>query len=212
MLIWLTALSAPGLAGAAGLDQFIGFGDSTMDSGYFRYQTDGRQVCSAAPDRGDRQEDSRTVAAGGSGAFVGPGVVDTSPLAAKFGLSAMPITIAGGAGTNYANGSAQTVSTTADDGYPHGLYNNVPIVAQISNYIDAVQARQSQRPLHGQLRRQRPDVAANQAPSTLSPQTYHAVVGNSLTTGVAPCRRPARAPSSCSMSMPMQGWSDRAAP
>ena len=37
----VVVLSAPGVAGAAGLDQFIGFGDSTMDSGYFRFNPTG---------------------------------------------------------------------------------------------------------------------------------------------------------------------------
>jgi outer membrane lipase/esterase len=134
------ALCASGSASAAGLDQFIGFGDSTMDSGYFRYGATGGSpgLPSNAPtDTIDRLIQA-TVAAGGSGAFLGPGVVDTVQLAAKFGLSALPSTFPGGGGTNYANGSAQTVPTTADDGYSHGLYNNVPIVTQIYNYLAAV--------------------------------------------------------------------------
>jgi outer membrane lipase/esterase len=147
---WLTRLAAVlaslvvtsphphGAARAAGLDQFIGFGDSTMDSGYFRYGPTGGSpgLPPGAPsDTIDRLIQS-TVAAGGSGAFLGPGVVDTVQLAAKFGLSALPSTYPGG--TNYANGSAQTVPTTADDAYSHGLYNNVPIVTQIYNYLGAV--------------------------------------------------------------------------
>ena len=79
------------------------------------------------------------VPAGAGGAFVGPGVVITQLLAAQFGLSALPVTIPGGE-TNFANGSAQTVSTTPADGYQNGFFNNVPTVAQISNYLGAVHA------------------------------------------------------------------------
>ena len=148
---------------AQALDQFIGFGDSTMDSGYFRYGPTGGSpgLPPGAPSDTIDRLIAATVAAGGSGAFLGPGVVDTVQLAAKFGLSALPSTYPGGGGTNYANGSAQTVPTTADDGYSHGLYNNVPIVTQIYNYLSGgPQRRQSERAVHDQLRRQRPDLAA----------------------------------------------------
>jgi outer membrane lipase/esterase len=133
-------LSAPSAGGAAGLDQFIGFGDSTMDSGYFRYNPTGGSpsLPSGAPITAIDTQIHSTVAAGGSGAFAGPASVDTTLLAARFGLSAMPFIIGGGGGTNYANGSAQTVTTTAADGYLHGLNNNVPIVTQISNYLASV--------------------------------------------------------------------------
>src|SRR5271169_445013 len=128
----------PGTASAQAPNQFIGFGDSTMDSGYFRYGATGGSpgLPPGAPIDAIDKQIQITVAAGGSGAFLGPGVVDTVQLAAKFGLSALPSTYPGG--TNYANGSAQTVPTTADDAYSHGLYNNVPIVTQIYNYLGAV--------------------------------------------------------------------------
>jgi outer membrane lipase/esterase len=125
-------------AGAAGLDQFVGFGDSTMDSGYFRYgSTGGLYALGAASATAVDAGIKSAVAAGASGAFVGPGLVSTTLLAGRFGLSALPVTIPGG-GTNYANGSAQTVSTTPADGYLNGFFNNVPTVAQISNYLAAV--------------------------------------------------------------------------
>jgi outer membrane lipase/esterase len=127
----------PAAAVAGGLDQFIGFGDSTMDSGYFRYSSTGGSPSFGGPGSAAALDAQITavVAAGGSGDFMGPGVVDTIQLAAKFGLSALPSTAGG---TNYANGSAQAVSTTAADNYLHGLYNNVPIVTQISNYLASV--------------------------------------------------------------------------
>lgn len=135
-LLLFAAFGLPGTAGAGGLDQLIGLGDSTMDSGYFRYRSTGGSPGLGGPGSAAAIDAliAATVAAGGTGAFVGPGVVDTVQLAARFGLSALPVTIPGGAGTNYANGSAQTVPTTAADGYLNGLFNNVPIVTQISNY------------------------------------------------------------------------------
>ena len=132
-----TVLCTSITAEAAGLNEFIGFGDSTMDSGYFRYGPTGGSpgLPAGAPSDTIDKLLQATVAAGGSGAFLGPGVVDTVQLAAKFGLTALPSTYPGG--TNYANGSAQTIPTTADDAYSHGLYNNVPIVTQIYNYLAA---------------------------------------------------------------------------
>ncbi len=140
ILALAASVCAHGVAEAAGFDAFIGFGDSTMDSGYFRYGPTGGSpgLPAGAPSDAIDRLIRITVAAGGSGAFLGPGVVDTVQLAAKFGLSALPSTYPGGTGTNYANGSAQTVPTTADDGYTHGLYNNVPIVSQIYNYLGAL--------------------------------------------------------------------------
>ncbi len=141
LLLAFTALSLPGAAGAGGLNQFIGFGDSTMDSGYFRYGATGGSPGLPSPYQFSNVIDKAiavTVAAGGTGAFLGPGIVDTVQLAAKFGLTAYPVTMPGGLGTNYANGSAQTVPTTWANGYINGLYNNVPIVTQISNYLVTV--------------------------------------------------------------------------
>jgi outer membrane lipase/esterase len=134
------AMVTSGAATSAELNQFVGFGDSTMDSGYFRYNPTGGSpsLPPGAPITTIDMAIQRTVAGGGSGAFAGPAIVDTEQIAARFGLTAMPFIIGGGGGTNYANGSAQTVPTTAADGYLHGLYNNVPIVTQIDNYVASV--------------------------------------------------------------------------
>jgi outer membrane lipase/esterase len=122
-----------------GYSQFVGFGDSTMDSGYFRYSPTGGSpsLPPGAPVNAMDIKIANAVAAGASGAFLGPGVVDTIQIAEKFGLTANPVTMPGG-GTNYANGSAQTYATTQDNGFTHGLYNNVPVTAQIANYLNSV--------------------------------------------------------------------------
>jgi outer membrane lipase/esterase len=127
-LLAVTALMAPTQAGARDLNQFIGFGDSTMDSGYFRYNTTGS--------RPDDAVLAYVVARGASGAFAGPGRVDTTLLAARFGLTATPVGIPGGGGTNFANGAARTVATYAVDG--QGFPANVPTVTEIANYLAVV--------------------------------------------------------------------------
>jgi outer membrane lipase/esterase len=125
-------LNAPGAAGAGGLDQFVGFGDSTMDSGYFLYNsTGGRQTGQSAT--AVDVAIHAAAAAGASGSFTGPGIMNTTLLAARFGLTALPAYPGGG--TNYANGSAQTVLTTQQSQYSSGFFNNVPTVGQISNYL-----------------------------------------------------------------------------
>lgn len=129
-------------ASAAEYNQFIGFGDSTMDSGYFRYSPTGGSpsLPQGAPVNTVDILLANAVAAGASGAFLGPGNVDTIQIAEKFGLTADPVTMPGG-GTNYANGSAQTYARTQDNGFAHGFYNNVPVTAQITNYLKSVNGR-----------------------------------------------------------------------
>lgn len=115
-------LSSPSFAGASGFDQYFGFGDSTLDSGYWRYNS-----------TGDALLDSLTataVANGNSGAYNGNGVENSIILANKFGLTAVAVGAPGG-GTNYANGASYTLSS--------GPYtNSVPIVQQIQNYLTSV--------------------------------------------------------------------------
>ena len=133
-------MCAHGAARAAGLDRFIGFGDSTMDSGYFRYGPTGGSpgLPAGAPSdtidrliridrRGRRQR-----------RIPGPWRGGHRPTRREVRPERFAEHVSGRAGTNYANGSAQTVPTTADDGYTHGLYNNVPIVTQIYNYLGAL--------------------------------------------------------------------------
>jgi outer membrane lipase/esterase len=173
-LLTLTALSMPGMANAAGFDQFIGFGDSTMDSGYFRYNSTGLLSYDAAI--------KATVAAGGTGAFAGPGEVDTTLLAARFGLSATPFIVGGGGGTNYANGAAQTVATYATDG--QGFPNNVPIVTQISNYLATVDNVANPNALY-MISSGANDLLYVQTPGVIVPPNYLATLATTLAASVA---------------------------
>jgi outer membrane lipase/esterase len=173
-LLTAAVLCAPSAAGAAGLDQFIGFGDSTMDSGYFRYNPTGVPAVDAAI--------RSTVAAGGSGAFAGPGQVDTTLLAAKFGLGATPFIIGGDGGTNRANGAAQTVATFATNG--QGLPNNVPIVAQISDYVAAVHGVADRNALY-MISSGANDLLYVQTPGVVVPPDYLPSLASTLATSVA---------------------------
>jgi len=176
-----SALSA---VSASGYNQFIGFGDSTMDSGYFRYSPTGGSP--ALPDGTPATYiDSliaRTVAAGGSGAFLGPGIVDTIQIASRFGLTANPVTMPGG-GTNYANGSAQTYATTEENGFANGLYNNVPVTAQVSNYLTSVNGHANPNALY-MVSIGGNDLAWLDAQIDVDPATYIHSLSNALSASI----------------------------
>lgn len=108
-------------ANASGFNQFIGLGDSTLDSGYFRYHSTGDGALDAYL--------ANAIAAGANGGFAGNGIMVTTILAGKFGLNALPID---GGGLNYANGG----SLTAPD--PSGSPANVPLTTQITNHLASV--------------------------------------------------------------------------
>jgi outer membrane lipase/esterase len=122
-LLALTTLSTPGAASAAGFDQFIAFGDSTLDTGYFAYHLSGNPAFDTAL--------TDAMDLGATGGFAGNGVMNTTMLAEKFGLSAAPLGAPGG--TNYANGGATTVVNPASM-----VPNNVCTILQIQNYLTSV--------------------------------------------------------------------------
>lgn len=114
-LIALTTLSSPVMVSASALNQYIGFGDSTLDSGSFRYHTTGVPAFDAAI--------ATAVHNGNTGAFVGNGVMNSVILAEKFGLNALPID---NGGTNYAIGGAETNITKGPQ---------LSTIVQIQNYL-----------------------------------------------------------------------------
>ena len=132
MLVVIT-LSTPGPANAAKeFSQYIGFGDSTLDSGYWRYNNtnnDGYDALTAA-----------AVANGNSGAYNGNGVENSIILAGKFGLSAAPVGAPGG-GTNYANGASYTQTAGP---YP----GSVSAIQQIQNYLASVNGNANPKALY----------------------------------------------------------------
>jgi outer membrane lipase/esterase len=125
----------PGAARAAGFNQFLIFGDSTLDTGYFRY----------SPYSGNSTFDADlpiAISQGATGGFAGNGVMNTVILADKFGLTAIPVNAPGG-GTNYANGGATTIPNTSPD-YP----NNITTMRQIQNYLTSVHGVANPRALY----------------------------------------------------------------
>ena len=130
-LLVCIAVSLAGQAGAAGFNQYVGFGDSTLDSGYFRYNTTGIAIYDRAV--------AEAVAKGANGGFAGPGMMNSMFLAGKFGLSGAAI---GGGGTNYANGGAFSAPLRVSPGDPYingvSAPTNVPTNQQIQNYLLSV--------------------------------------------------------------------------
>jgi outer membrane lipase/esterase len=113
-------------AAAQSFDQFVGFGDSTIDSGSYR---------SLASPRGAPAFNAMwaaAVAAGAGKPTSSPGLMSSEALAAAFGLSAVP---ADQGGTNYATSGAKNldINSTGNGGFGEA----VPTVRQIGNYLAA---------------------------------------------------------------------------
>lgn len=126
--IAFAAVIAPAMA--AGFDQYIGLGDSNLDSGYFRYHSTGIPAVD--------QANAAALAAGNSLGFAGPGVMNSTMLAARFGLTALPVGSPSG-GTNYAVGGAQTAITIGP---------LVSTVEQIRNYMASVNGKTNPNALY----------------------------------------------------------------
>lgn len=128
LLAAFLTLIAPRLAIAAGaFNQFVGLGDSTLDSGYFRYTSTGNASADAMV--------ASAIAGGAQGGWAGPGVMTSTFLAARFGLSAETVSAGG---TNFANGSAYTAPLSSSIGgspAPGGLSGNVAATQQIANLL-----------------------------------------------------------------------------
>jgi outer membrane lipase/esterase len=118
------ALSGVMLSGPAfsqTFNQFVGFGDSTIDSGWYRnlaFPTGNATVDALLPG---------AVANGGGVSTTGPGPVSSALLAGYFGLNGNP---ANQGGANYATGGARNNQTGAQP-------NAVSTVTQIGNYLAA---------------------------------------------------------------------------
>lgn len=117
-LAFAATFGAQRTAYSSGFNQFVGLGDSTLDSGYFRYHSTGNPAADA--------QIAAAITAGANGGWAGNGIMDTTILAGKFGLNALPI---GGGGTNYAIGGSLTASPSA---------GTVPLITQIATYLNDV--------------------------------------------------------------------------
>jgi outer membrane lipase/esterase len=114
-------------AASQSISQVVVFGDSTVDSGWYR---------NAAPNSTNptyNTDFAIAVTQGGGTATTNPGPVNSQLLAGFFGLTANPANTPGG--TDYATGDARNAQTNT--GVPNSLQGAVPTVTQISNYLAA---------------------------------------------------------------------------
>jgi len=129
---YLGTMLAAGLAFAGGpassqtFSQFVGFGDSTIDSGSYRIL--------ASPGGGAAYNAlwPSAVANGAGKPTSSPGLVSSEALAAAFGLTAIP---SDQGGTNYATSGAKNV--TINNAATGGFQAAIPTVTQIGNYLTA---------------------------------------------------------------------------
>ena len=123
------------ISGFAGLSpnvfsQFLGFGDSSIDSGAFQY------LPTSNGNRNIRIQSA--VANGGTGAPVGVGLMNSQDLAGDFGLTANTAYGPGG-GTNYAIPGALDAAIS-DNGFNGNINNGAGLIAtadQISTYLSS---------------------------------------------------------------------------
>lgn len=121
----LSLVALASSASAQSLNRFFAFGDSTIDSGWYRNSSSGFAGF-----------DARIAAAIALGSQIkpgGPGLMNSEVLAAHFALSANPANTPGG--TNYATSGARNanINLPAGDLFPGA----VPTVTQINNYLAA---------------------------------------------------------------------------
>ena len=131
----ITGFSGPA---AGSFSNFLGFGDSTIDSGFF---TEPGATTGSVP------KDTlihNAITAGGTGTPVGLGFMNSQILAADFGLTAIPVDAPGG-GTNFAIAGAVNAPDAGGGSDPgNGGIGNLnknsslhSTVTQISDYLTA---------------------------------------------------------------------------
>jgi outer membrane lipase/esterase len=165
---------ASGPAFSQSFNQFVGFGDSTIDSGAYRTLT--------SPGGGAAFDALwlPAVAAGAGKPTTSPGLVSSEALSVAFGLSAIP---SDQGGTNFATSGAKNV--TINDATTGGFTAAVPTVTQIGNYLAATGGHANPNALY-LISSGGNDVAfatSNNAPP--NPQAYIVSAANSLASAVA---------------------------
>jgi len=129
----MTAPAMMSQASAQSFTQALVFGDSTVDSGFYKVlgnpngpATNKFNIAFAA-----------AIAAGGTGAPTNsPGLMNSQVLAAHFGLTADPANQPGG--TNFATSGAKNVLVNTGSGGNGGFVAAIPTVQQIDNYLASV--------------------------------------------------------------------------
>ena len=125
-------------AAADSFNEFISFGDSSVDSGWWSGALQGQCDGASTPcATGNVVKDARIangIANGGTGAPVGVGLMNTQILASDFGVTAIPANQPGG--TNYAISGALSANTAGIGNLnPNGTLPST--VGQITNYLGA---------------------------------------------------------------------------
>jgi outer membrane lipase/esterase len=160
------------------LNQFVGFGDSSIDSGSYRSLS---SPGGGAPYNALWQAG---VAAGAGAPTTSPGAVNSEALAARFGLTALP---ADQGGANYATSGAKNV--TINNTQTGGFSAAVPTVTQISNYLAANGGLANPNGLY-LISSGSNDVSfatggSGNGPFPSNPQTYLVSAANSLASSIA---------------------------
>jgi outer membrane lipase/esterase len=165
-------------ASSQALNQFIGFGDSSIDSGYYRSL--------ASPGGGATFNSfwAAAVAAGAGAPTTSPGLMNSQALAARFGLSALP---ADQGGSNYATSGAKNV--TVNNAQTGGFGAAIPTDTQISDYLAANGGRANANGLY-LISSGGNDVSfatggSGTGPFPSNPQAYLVSAANSLASSVA---------------------------
>jgi outer membrane lipase/esterase len=133
----LTAVS--GRADAQSFNQFVGFGDSSIDSGFYR--------ALPSPGAGSALFNNlwpTAVAHGAGKPTSSPGLMNSEALAAMFGLTVIPSNQPGG--TNYATSGAKNV--TVNSNATGGFREAIPTITQIANYLAANGGRANSNALY----------------------------------------------------------------
>ncbi|MEW6451682.1 MAG: autotransporter domain-containing protein [Pseudomonadota bacterium] len=124
----LVFVCAPESAVAQPFNQFVVFGDSTVDSGWYR------NALPLSDNAAFNAGFAIAVTQGAGKATTSPGLVYSEYLAGALGLSANPANQPGG-GTNYATGGAR--NNQVNDLASGGLQGAVPTSTQVDNYLAA---------------------------------------------------------------------------
>lgn len=117
-------------ASAQNYNQMVFFGDSNLDTGYYRQLTNPNNNNNAT----QIAAWDAAIATGAGAPTSRPGLMNAEVLAGFFGLTAIPSNLPGG--TNYATSGAKNVTVnSAESG---GFRGAVPTTVQMSNYLSDV--------------------------------------------------------------------------
>jgi outer membrane lipase/esterase len=141
--LFITCIVCAQPASATTFDAVYVFGDSTVDGGWWKGALNGQCGPVASPcATGNATKDSKifdAIQAGGNGAPVGVGTMNTQLIAQHYGLSALPANQSGG--TNFAISGALSANVVDPNPAIVGNLNanpNLPATAaQISSYLAA---------------------------------------------------------------------------